>query len=131
MGHSVYTYQSGVIAFGMCGAGGRVSRRIAGQRSRAHGQTGGKTLVTQRAKVGFFPCCSSVTHVAAPGSYSIGAQFVYKDVVMGLGALAVFRPSDMSRRRAISRKTGIGRLRPSTFVSTLAELGSFVLGWYL
>ena len=80
LGHSVYTYQSGEIAFGMCGADGHFSWRVVGQHSRAHGQTGNKTLVKQRAKVEFCPCCSSATHVATPGSYSLGAHYPHNDV---------------------------------------------------
>ena len=78
LGHSVYTYQSGEVASGQCGADGH------GQHSRAHGQTGNKTMATQRAKVGFCTCCSTVSHIAAPGSYKLGSFFAPKDVVMQL-----------------------------------------------
>ena len=64
LGHSVYTYQSGEAAFGMCGADSHVLWRVVGQHGRAHGQTGSKTLVTQRARVGFCPGCSTVTQEA-------------------------------------------------------------------
>ena len=84
LGHAVYAYQSGGVASGMCGADEHVFWRIAGQHSRASGQSGGKTLTMQRAKVGLCPCCSSVTHVAIPGSSSIRAHSAYKDVVMQL-----------------------------------------------
>ena len=81
---SVCTYQSGEVALGMCGADSHVLCRVVGQHSRAHGQTGGKTAVTQRAKVGFRPHCSTVTHIAVPGSYSLGAHFPPKNVVTQL-----------------------------------------------
>ena len=71
LGRSVYAYQSGEVACGTCGADGHGLWRIAGQHSRAYGLSGGKTLTTLRAEVVFRPCCSSVTHVAIPGSYSI------------------------------------------------------------
>ena len=50
---SVYIYQCGEVAFGSCGAGGHALWRVAGQHSRAHGQSGSKTLATKRTKVGF------------------------------------------------------------------------------
>ena len=81
---SMNTYQSGEVAFGVCGADGRVFGRVVGQHSRARGQTGTETVVTQRAEVGFCPRCSSVTHIAIPGSYSLGAQYPQKDVAMQL-----------------------------------------------
>ena len=52
LGRSVYTYQSGEGASGPRGAGGHVLLRAVGQRSRARSQTGGKTKVARRAKVG-------------------------------------------------------------------------------
>ena len=39
LGYSVYTYQSGEVALGSCGAEGHVLWRVVGQHSRAHGQT--------------------------------------------------------------------------------------------
>ena len=84
LGHSVYTYQSGEVAFGQCGAEAYVLWRVVGQYSRAHGQTGSKTQISQRAKVGFCPCCRSVSHIAIPGSYSLGAFYAPKDVAMQL-----------------------------------------------
>ena len=81
---SVYTYQSGEVAFGVCGADGRVFGRVVGQHSRARGQTSTETVATQRAEVGFCPCCSSVIHIAIPGSYFLGAQCPQKDVVLQL-----------------------------------------------
>ena len=84
LGRSVYTYQSGEIAFEMCGADGYVLWRVVGQRSRARGQTGRKTLVARRAKVGFCLRCSSAVHIAAPGSYSLGAHYPQKGVVTQL-----------------------------------------------
>ena len=80
LGRSVYTNQSGEIASGMCGADGHVLWRVVGQDSRAPGQTGNKTAATQRAKVGSCPRYSSVTHIAIPGSYSLGAHYPQKDV---------------------------------------------------
>ena len=58
--------------------------RIAGQRSRAYGQSGARTLTTQRALVGFCPRCSSVAHAAISGSFSIGAHSANRDVMMQL-----------------------------------------------
>ena len=40
LGRSVYTYQSGEIALGTCGADDRALWRVVGQHSRAHGQKG-------------------------------------------------------------------------------------------
>ena len=82
LGRSVYTYQMGEVAFGMCGVDRHVLCTAVIQHSRAHGETGSKTMVTQRAKVGFCPRCSSATHIAAPGAYPLGAHFPPKDVVM-------------------------------------------------
>ena len=52
LGHSAYTYQNGEVAFGSCGAEAYILLRVVGQHSRAHGHTGGKTQIPQRAKVG-------------------------------------------------------------------------------
>ena len=41
-------------------------------------------MATQRAKVGFCPFCSTVSHIAAPGSYNLGSFYAPKDVVMQL-----------------------------------------------
>ena len=113
LGRSVHTYQSGEVAFEMRGADSHVLWRVVAQRSRAHGQTGNKTLVTQCAKVGCCPCCSSVAHVAAPGSYALGAHYAQKDVVMQLRQAFSHWGPRRSRRMGISRKIGTGRHRPS------------------
>ena len=90
LGHSAYTYQSGEVAFGSCGAEAYVLWRVVGQHSRARGQTGSKVQISQRAKVGFCPCRSTVSNIAIPGSYGLGAVYVPKDVVMQLRQ--AFRP---------------------------------------
>ena len=75
---------SGEAAFGIGGAEGHVLWRVFGQHSRVHGQTGNETLVTRRVKVGVCPCCSSVSRIASPGAYSLGAHYAPKEVVMQL-----------------------------------------------
>ena len=40
--------------------------------------------MTQKAKAGFCPCCSWVSHVAIPGAYGIGEHYAHKAAVMRL-----------------------------------------------
>ena len=72
LGRSVFTYQSGEVAFGQYGAEKHVLWRAVafGQCGakkhviwRAVGQSGSKTLVTQRAKVGF---CAAARRPTSP-----------------------------------------------------------------
>ena len=106
------------MAFGSCGAEAYVLWRVVGQHSRAHGQTGSKTQISQRAKVGFCPCCSSVSHIAIPGSYKLGAFFAPKDVVTQLWqAFGPWGPRRYSNfmyaaENGYLQKIGIGLRRP-------------------
>ena len=84
LGNSVYAYQSGEILFGHLGADSHILWRIVGQHSRAYGGAGTKTKLTQKAKVGFCPCCSWVSHVAIPGAYDIGEYYQNKATTMRL-----------------------------------------------
>ena len=84
LGNSVYAYQSGEILFGNLAADSHILWRIVGQHSRAYGGAGTKTSITQKAKVGFCPCCSWVSHVAIPGAYDIGDFYPNKEVTMRL-----------------------------------------------
>merc|ERR1712131_485369 len=72
LGFAVYTYQSGEVAFGQCGASGSILWRAVGPHSRGHSARGDGNI-TQRAKVGYCPGCSTVAHVAAPAAYDKGA----------------------------------------------------------
>ena len=84
LGNAVYTYQAGEVAF-QCGATGSILWRIIGKHSRAHQAEGGNpTKVSQKGKVGFCPCCSMVSHIAAPATYLLGDYCHHKAVVMGL-----------------------------------------------
>ena len=129
LGHSVYTCQAGKVAIDMCGGANHVLWRVVGQRGRARGQTGNKTAAPQRAEVGFYPCCSTATHVAAPGSYSLGAIYPRKDVfrqlcqACGPRGLGVAPPFSTLRRMGISQKIGSGLHRPSMRISPLFLIG--------
>ena len=98
LGHSVYSYQSGAVAFGQCGADKHVLWRAGDQHSRAHRQTGSKSLVTRRAKVGLRPRWSPVAHVAVPVFYSSGVHYPPKGVATQLRQ--AFGPSGPRRYSA-------------------------------
>ena len=84
LGNAVYAYQSGEILFNNLGADSHILWRIVGRHSRAYGAAGTKAGITQKAKVGFCPCCSWVSHVAIPGAYATGEFHQHKDTVMRL-----------------------------------------------
>ena len=92
----------------MCGADGHALWRVAGQHGRGRGQTGDKTLVTQRARVGFCLRCRSVAHIAIPGSLTLGAHYPQKDVVMQLRQ--AFGPWGPRRYSAFQYVAGNGYL---------------------
>ena len=71
LGNAVYSYQAGEVAF-KCGAEHSILWRIIGKHSRAHQGESNPNRITQKAKVGFCPCCSLVSHVAVPRAYNMG-----------------------------------------------------------
>ena len=64
-------HQSAEAPFERCAGEGRVLARIIGSRARAD-EGRQQSDMTQRAKVGYFPCCTRPTHVAAPSYYVVG-----------------------------------------------------------
>ena len=62
-------YQSPEVALQQCDVGRFILIRLVGPVSKGHDA---KNPVTQRAKVGYCPCCAMATHVAIPRVYSLG-----------------------------------------------------------
>ena len=77
VGFSVMAYQSAEMLFGRREEDGYISVRLQGACARAH-QGGQKGDMTQRAKVGYCPCCTRPTHVAARSRYMAGEYSGHK-----------------------------------------------------
>ena len=69
-GHSVMAYRSPEILLDHLGGETRILARLQGNTSRGHGWT--KAEVTRRAKVGYYPSCTSAALVAVPATYATG-----------------------------------------------------------
>ena len=67
LGFAFYAYQSASVALPSGETHRRILLRVEGKASR-----GGSGQGLQRAKVGYCPCCSIVTHIAVPPSYDAG-----------------------------------------------------------
>ena len=64
--YSVMDYRSSTLAFQSYGAQQPILVRLVGQAARGHG--GCEWKLSQRAKVGYCPCCTTLTHIGAPPS---------------------------------------------------------------
>ena len=67
MGFSVTAYQLAATLFGSCECDSHIIVRIEFTCTRAY--QGGRTDLAQRAKVGYRPCFTRPTHIAAPARY--------------------------------------------------------------
>ena len=83
LGFATYALQSAEILFGPIGTTHEILIRIEGRRCKGHSD---RTQNTQRAKLGYCPCCTRPTHVALPFSYDLGVDDPHKRVAMDLWA---------------------------------------------
>ena len=67
LGFACYAYQSASVALPPGEAHKHILLRVEGTATR-----GGSGQAPQRAKVGYCPCCSIITHIAVPPSYEAG-----------------------------------------------------------
>ena len=67
LGFAFYAYQSASAALPPGDSHKHILLRVEGTASR-----GGSGQSLQKAKVGFCPCCSVITHIAVPPSYEVG-----------------------------------------------------------
>ena len=79
LGYAFYAYQSASVALSPGEAHRHILMRVEGTASR-----GGSGQSLQRAKVGFCPCCSHVTHIAVPPSYDAGSFDEAKSTCLSL-----------------------------------------------
>jgi len=70
LGWAVYAYQSAEVLLERCERAKEILVRIVGSCSKGHMAV--KREVTQRAKVGYCPCCTVATHILIPPSYAVG-----------------------------------------------------------
>ena len=70
LGWSVYAFQSPEILFAHCDGAKDILVLIEGDVSK--GYQAPKNAPEQRAKCGYCPCCSKVTHVLIPPTYPLG-----------------------------------------------------------
>ena len=96
LGFATYAYQSAEVLFGPVQARSDLLIRLVGRRCKGHSD---RQSVTQRAKVGYCPCCATPTHVAVPLSYELGKDDRRKRTSMDLWAQ--FGPWAQRRHAAI------------------------------
>ena len=67
LGFAIYAYQSASLVLPPGDSHRHILMRVEGTASR-----GGSGPPLQRAKVGYCPCCSTISHIAVPPSYAAG-----------------------------------------------------------
>ena len=105
-------------AFESYGAQGRMLVRLEGKATRGNG--GGKKELARRADVGFRPCCTILTHIAAPLSFVLGppdpltAQGVQLRARYGPRGADVLPRTPVTSKMITTLQRGIGRRSPPT-----------------
>ena len=83
LGFAAYAFQSAEVLFGPVQTTHDILIRLEGRRCKGHSD---RQHTTQRAKVGYCPCCTLPTHVAIPLSYVLGEDDRHKRIAMDIWA---------------------------------------------